>query len=171
MSRPRQGLWIVKLRRRDLRRPEPKPREGNGVSNEPLTPQEQFDRDFDAWLEHMEEEIQATRESEILTAEDYAIRINAIVDWPAPDAQGKEWVMAHQVEDYLNKPYSRCFIPEDSGYSCYVRELHGCLSQGDTLAEASLNLEVAMRNWVEASLSQGHTIPEPSERFWEREQC
>jgi hypothetical protein len=41
-------------------------------------PDDDFEREFNAWLEHMEREIQATRESEILTAEDYAIVINAI---------------------------------------------------------------------------------------------
>jgi DNA-binding transcriptional regulator YiaG len=44
------------------------------------TTESDFDREFNAWLEHMEREIQATRESEMLTAEDYAIRINTIAD-------------------------------------------------------------------------------------------
>lgn len=41
-----------------------------------MTPEEQFDKEFNEWLLHMEEEIKKTEESEILTAEDYNIRIN-----------------------------------------------------------------------------------------------
>jgi hypothetical protein len=38
---------------------------------------EQFERDFAAWQRKMNESIEATRQSEILTAEDFNIRINA----------------------------------------------------------------------------------------------
>lgn len=41
---------------------------------------EDFEKAFNDWLDAMEREIEATRESERLTAEDYAIRINAIQD-------------------------------------------------------------------------------------------
>jgi hypothetical protein len=44
---------------------------------------EQFERDFAAWQRKMNESIEATRQSEILTAEDFNIRINARADDPA----------------------------------------------------------------------------------------
>lgn len=47
--------------------------ESNKDEQQDLTAQEQFDRDFDAWLEHMERRIMATRESEHITAEDLQI--------------------------------------------------------------------------------------------------
>jgi outer membrane murein-binding lipoprotein Lpp len=44
---------------------------------------EQFERDFAAWQRKVNESIEATRQSEILTAEDFNIRINARADDPA----------------------------------------------------------------------------------------
>jgi antitoxin HicB len=73
------------------------------------------------------------------------------------------------VEDYMKLPYSRCFVPEEgSGFGAYVRELHGCYSQGDTIAEAYDNLNTAMCNWLEASLRLGHDIPAPVEIWHEK---
>ena len=37
------------------------------------TPKEQFEREFNEWLEQLEREIEATRESERITAYDLAI--------------------------------------------------------------------------------------------------
>jgi predicted RNase H-like HicB family nuclease len=71
--------------------------------------------------------------------------------------------------DYATLPYTKCFVPEDNGYSCYVKELHGCMSQGDTLDEAYRNLGVAMHNWIEAAQLLGQDIPVPNPDFWERE--
>jgi len=54
----------------------------------------QFDRDFEAWQEKMKANIERTEQSEILTAEDYNIRINARDDDPpstiAPGEGAKE---------------------------------------------------------------------------------
>lgn len=71
--------------------------------------------------------------------------------------------------DYASLPYTKCFIPEEEGYSCYVKELHGCMSQGTTLVSAYRNLDVAMRNWIEAAQSQGQDIPIPDTNFWRGE--
>lgn len=71
-------------------------------------------------------------------------------------------------DDYMKLPYSRCFVPEEGhGFSAYVRELRGCYSQGDTIAEAYASLEDAMRNWLEASLRLGQEIPPPLELWHE----
>jgi antitoxin HicB len=71
--------------------------------------------------------------------------------------------------DYAALPYTKCFVPEEEGgYSCYVKELHGCLSQGETLTEAYENLSNAMSGWIEAAQSQGQEIPLPDSDFWPR---
>ena len=65
-------------------------------------------------------------------------------------------------EDYVKLPYSRVFIPEESGgYSCSVLELPGCFSCGDTLEEAWNMINDAIVCWVDASLDLGHEIPTP----------
>lgn len=47
--------------------------ETNQDKQQDAAARERFDRDFDAWLEHMKREIEATRESERITAEDLQI--------------------------------------------------------------------------------------------------
>ena len=44
----------------------------------------QFDKEFTAWQEHMEQSIEATQQSEILTAEDFNVRVNARADDDRP---------------------------------------------------------------------------------------
>lgn len=46
--------------------------------------------------------------------------------------------------------YSRVFIPEPTGgFSCYILEFPGCISQGDNLQEAYDNLQEALELWLE----------------------
>ena len=45
--------------------------------NQSTEAREQFEREFAAWIAEMESQIESTRRSEILTAEDYGIVINA----------------------------------------------------------------------------------------------
>jgi antitoxin HicB len=71
--------------------------------------------------------------------------------------------------DYNSAAYTRCFVPEaDGGYSCYAKELHGCMSQGNSLAEAYENLDNAIHNWCQAARSQGQVVPLPDPDFWSR---
>lgn len=42
-----------------------------------MTDQEEFEREFAEWIAELEAEIESTRRSEMLTADDYAIVINA----------------------------------------------------------------------------------------------
>ena len=66
-------------------------------------------------------------------------------------------------EEYLEEPYARVLIPEEEGgFSAEILEFPGCFSQGDTADEALKNLEEAAKNWIEATLEQGRSIPEPS---------
>lgn len=68
-------------------------------------------------------------------------------------------------EDYLAAPYARVVIPDavSGTYTARVMEFSGCVAQGDTVAEAYANLEMATEAWIEAARDLGQAIPEPSE--------
>ncbi len=70
--------------------------------------------------------------------------------------------MNKTVEHYLSLPYTIELMPEpQGGWFVSVRELPGCMSQGDTPEEAIEMIQDAMRGWIEVSLEDGDTIPEP----------
>jgi len=71
--------------------------------------------------------------------------------------------MEKNLEYYLNLPYTIELTPdpEDGGWVVSVKELPGCLSQGDTIEEAMEMIRDAMRGWIEISLEDGDPIPEP----------
>ena len=63
---------------------------------------------------------------------------------------------------YLGLPYTRELIPDPSGgWFIRIKELPGCMSQGETNAEALEMIEDAMRLWLKISLEDGDPIPEP----------
>jgi antitoxin HicB len=51
---------------------------------------------------------------------------------------------------------------EGGGYVAWVPDLPGCMSDGETLAEARQNVEQAIREWIEEAERQGMPIPAPS---------
>lgn len=51
---------------------------------------------------------------------------------------------------------------EDQAYIVAVPELPGCMADGKTPIEAVENAEIIIREWIEAALEDGETIPEPS---------
>ena len=67
------------------------------------------------------------------------------------------------VETYLRQPYARVLIPDKDTktYTAKIVEFPGCVAQGDTPAEAYDRLEEAARNWLEATLEMGQTVPQP----------
>jgi predicted RNase H-like HicB family nuclease len=67
--------------------------------------------------------------------------------------------------DYLKKPYARVLTPDADygGYTAEILEFPGCVTEGDTPHEALENLEEAAEGWIEAALSMGQDIPEPSD--------
>lgn len=70
--------------------------------------------------------------------------------------------MNKMVEYYLNLPYTIELIREpEGGWFVAVKELPGCMSQGDTPEEAIEMIQDAMRGWIEVSLEDGDPIPEP----------
>ncbi len=70
--------------------------------------------------------------------------------------------MLKPVEYYMNLPY-RIELQRDpeGGWFVQVKELPGCMSQGETPEEAIAMIQDAMRGWIEVSLEDGDPIPEP----------
>jgi antitoxin HicB len=70
--------------------------------------------------------------------------------------------MEKTIDYYMNLPYTIELIPEPEGGWCVaIKELPGCLSEGDTVDDAVEMIHDAMRGWLEISLEEGHDIPEP----------
>jgi len=70
--------------------------------------------------------------------------------------------MEKTLEYYLNLPYTIELqeTPGEGWFVC-VKELPGCMSQGDTAPEALEMIQDAMRVWIELGLENGDHIPEP----------
>lgn len=67
-----------------------------------------------------------------------------------------------KIDAYLARPYTRFAVPsEDGGFTAGVLEFRGCIAEGDTASEAMVDLEGAMRDWLEECLDSGMAIPEP----------
>ena len=52
---------------------------------------------------------------------------------------------------------------EDGGWVCEVPSLPGCISEGETKAEAIANVREAIAAWTEAAAATG--VPVPEETF------
>jgi predicted RNase H-like HicB family nuclease len=50
---------------------------------------------------------------------------------------------------------------DGGGFLAIVPELPGCMSDGETPAEALANVEDAIATWIHAARKMGRTIPEP----------
>lgn len=53
----------------------------------------------------------------------------------------------------------------DQKFIVEVPELAGCMSDGDTAAEALQNAEMVISEWLETAKELGRTIPEPKGRL------
>lgn len=63
---------------------------------------------------------------------------------------------------YLDLPYTRELIPEpEGGWFIRIKELPGCMSQGDHAEEAIVMIEDAMLTWLLSAMLTGDVIPEP----------
>ena len=63
------------------------------------------------------------------------------------------------VEYYLGLPYTIELVREpEGGLFVSVRELPGCMSQGDTPDEALEMIRDAMRAWIEVALEDGEIV-------------
>jgi antitoxin HicB len=67
------------------------------------------------------------------------------------------------LEDYLKLHYPITVYPEDEGgYTVEIKELPGCITQGETLEEALEMIEDAKTAWITVNLELGNPIPLPS---------
>ncbi len=65
--------------------------------------------------------------------------------------------------DYLELNYPITLYPEpDGGYTVMLKDLPGCLSQGDNLEEAVANILEAKAAWLATALECQDEIPLPS---------
>ncbi len=70
--------------------------------------------------------------------------------------------MNKAAEYYASLPYTiELRNTPDEGWFARVKELPGCMSQGETAEDAIANIQEAMHLWLEVSLEQGDAIPEP----------
>jgi antitoxin HicB len=64
---------------------------------------------------------------------------------------------------YLSLPYPITLYPaEEGGYVAEVRDLPGCLTQGETATEVLELIEDAKRGWLELALETGISTAEGS---------
>lgn len=52
---------------------------------------------------------------------------------------------------------------DEGGYMAIVHDLPGCMSDGETPAEAYANVQDAIEAWIDVAKSLGRPIPDPSE--------
>lgn len=69
--------------------------------------------------------------------------------------------MKRTVEEYMALPYTIEITPDDGSYFVKVKELEGCMSVGDTKADALSMIEDAMREWFAVAIEDGIEIPLP----------
>ena len=71
--------------------------------------------------------------------------------------------MEKTIEYYMSLPYTFEMI-YDSEHAWFIRvkELPGCMSQGDNPNDAIEMIKDAMAGWLEISLDEGIPIPEPA---------
>jgi len=62
---------------------------------------------------------------------------------------------------FLSLPYRIELIPDDGGIVARIPDLPGCMSSGDTPAEALEGLQEAKELWISARLETDNSVPEP----------
>jgi antitoxin HicB len=67
------------------------------------------------------------------------------------------------LEYYLNLQYPVTLYPDsEGGYVAQIKDLPGCLTQGETLDETMANINEARELWIETAYEAGDDIPLPS---------
>jgi antitoxin HicB len=70
--------------------------------------------------------------------------------------------MTKSAEYYLGLPYTiELHQDAEEGWFVRVKELPGCMSQGDTADDALASIREVMPLWIETALESGYEIPEP----------
>lgn len=72
--------------------------------------------------------------------------------------------------DYYKKlPWTRIFIQNtDGSFYAKIKELKGCMTEGNTIQEAASMLDDALIAWIETALNKNIKIPEPQEENLEK---
>lgn len=67
------------------------------------------------------------------------------------------------IDEYLSLPYKMELVPDpdEGGFAVSYPDLPGCLSSGETVAEAVANAEDAKKAWFEAAIEDNIPIAEP----------
>ena len=67
------------------------------------------------------------------------------------------------VNDYMKMNYRMEVVEDDAegGYVVSYPDLPGCITCGETLESAIKNAADAKKEWIEATLEEGGTVPEP----------
>lgn len=75
----------------------------------------------------------------------------------------KKPIEKQSLEYYLSLKYPVTVYPDtDGGYVAEIKDLPGCLTQGETLEETMININEARELWLETVYENGDKIPLPS---------
>jgi antitoxin HicB len=68
------------------------------------------------------------------------------------------------LQNYLALIYPITLYPEpEGGYRVMIKDLPGCISEGETLEEAVVNIKDAKESWLETAWEFQDNIPLPSD--------
>ena len=77
--------------------------------------------------------------------------------------QKNKQIEKQPLEYYLNLQYPVTLYPDQEGrYVAQIKDLPGCLTQGETLDETIANIQEARDLWIETAYEAGDEIPLPS---------
>ncbi|MEH2196200.1 MAG: type II toxin-antitoxin system HicB family antitoxin [Nostoc sp.] len=77
--------------------------------------------------------------------------------------QKNKQIKKPSLEYYLNLQYPVTLYPDlEGGYVAQIRDLPGCLTQGESLEETMANINEARELWIETAYEAGDEIPLPS---------
>ncbi len=69
-----------------------------------------------------------------------------------------------EIAKYMELPYTYEVVKEDGRYFVSVKELEGCMGDGDTLEEAMKSVRISQELWIETALEMGKEIPLPEDK-------
>jgi len=72
------------------------------------------------------------------------------------------------VEELMKLPYTAEITADDGSYFAKIKELEGCMTVGETMAEALAMIEDAKLAWLTAAVEDGIEIPLPESMQAER---
>ncbi|MGL5941483.1 MAG: type II toxin-antitoxin system HicB family antitoxin [Waterburya sp.] len=76
--------------------------------------------------------------------------------------QANNTLNTQTLEYYLNLKYSITLYPDaEAGYVAEIKDLPGCLTQGETLEETMNNINEARELWLETAYESNDEIPMP----------